>query len=182
MQLARLHLAATEERVDGLTCVTIQFARQPAYFIELVGEYEGQRRRLHGVMAMDRTTEVVSLHDAALAWPQLRGAKVWFESVDLDGDGTDELIVHRGDDRLTIAEWVDVVAIRGDKLAELKGPRISYEDPDIDDACRGSVAIERAGVGQHLVVTTAQSNGRSEHCLARGRHVFALVRGSLVEL
>lgn len=179
--VARLNIAISNNRADGLTCVTIHFERRPAFFVELVGEHGGRRRRLHGVIAMDRTTALVSLQEGKLHWAQLRGAKVWFETVDLDGDGTDELVVHRGDDRYTVADRIDLVVIRGRELVELKGPGISYEDPDLGDSCRGTLAIERAGAVQHLVVTTTNSNGPSEHCLAPGRHVFALSGERLVE-
>lgn len=199
--LARFDMTISDNRRHGLTCVTIQYARRPAFFVELVGERDGRRRRLHGVLAMDQTLPLVSLRDAKLDWAQLRGARVWFETVDLDGDGTDELLVHRSDDRYPIAEWIDLVVIREPRLVELKGPGISYDDPDIGDACQGTLTIENpstaavrstpsgvrseiesVGTAQHLVVTTTRSNGLSEHCLASGRHVFTLVGERLVEL
>jgi hypothetical protein len=179
--LARNHLAAPDEKVDGLTCVTIQLAHQPAFFVELVGTRDEKRHRLHGVLATDGSSELVPLHDAPLDFAQLRGGKVWFETIDLDGDGTEELVVHRGDELHPSAEWIDLVAIRGAALVELKGPRLSYDDPDLDESCRATLATAPEGAVRVLVVTTMKSTGASEHCLAQGRHVFALAGDKLVQ-
>lgn len=167
---------------DGLTCVTVQLADAPAFFVELVGATGDRRRRLHGVLAIDRTTELVPLREASFQWAVLLGGKVAFETIDLDGDGADEVLVHYDDHRQLASAWVDVIAIRGRTLREIEGPRISYEDPDLDERCHGVLARERTGAGVRLVVTTSLSTGRSEHCLARGRHVFALEGDRLVEL
>jgi hypothetical protein len=179
--LARHHLEKVDDRVDGLRCVTMQLAEHPAFFVELVASEHDQRRRLHGVVALDGTTELVALRDANLGWAQQRGGKVTFETVDLDGDARDEVLVHY-DDRRQLAEWVDVIAIRDRALVERKGPRVSYDDPDVEETCRGVLATERVGAATHLVVTTTGSTGKSEHCLDNGRHVFALESDLLVEL
>jgi hypothetical protein len=180
--LARHHLEKGNAWAEGLKCVTIQLAQQPAFFIELVGSHDDTRHRLHGVVATDATTELIALRETALDWAQLRGGIVSFETIDLDSDGTDEIIVHYGDQRQRAAEWIDVVAIRNGTLVELKGPRISYDDPDLGETCHGILTSEPAGASRHLVVTTTASTGESEHCLGAGRHVFAVEVDRLVEL
>lgn len=182
--LARYHLAKTDERIDGLRCVTVQLATQPALFVELIATEPGadRHRRMLGVLATDGTTELVGLRDASLSWDRLKGAKVSFETVDLDGDHADEIIVHHADPRLDAGAWIDVVVIRGRGLSEISGPRIAHADPDVDDdQCDGALTTERAGPATHLVVTTTHSTGASDHCLAQGRHVFALDVDRLVE-
>ncbi len=179
--LARHHLERVDDRVDGLTCVTIQLAHQPAFFVELVASHEDKRHKLRGVLATDGTTELVALRDANLEWAQQRGGKATFETIDLDGDHVDEIVVHYEDRRQRLAEWIDVLAIRDRVLLEHRGPRISYDDPDIEETCHGVLASERAGSATHLVVTTTGSTGKSEHCLGNGRHVFALEADALVE-
>lgn len=180
--LARYKLERTDERTDGLTCVTLQLPAGPAFFVELVGAHDDQRRRLHGIVAVDGTTELVPLRDAKLDWAQLRGGKVWFETVDLDGDGREDLVVHRGDARHATAEKIDVVAIREHALVELEGPKIAYDDSDLDEECRGTLAREKAGKAVHLVVDVTRSSGPTEHCMAAGRHVYELAGDRLLEL
>jgi hypothetical protein len=181
--LARYHLEKTDDRIDGLRCVTIQLADQPGFFVELVAAQGDRHRRLLGVVGTNGTTELVGLRDGHLEWAQLRGGKVSFETIDLDGDHLDEVVVHYDDRRQDAAAWLDVIAIRGRGLAEITGPRVSYDDPDLDDdRCHGVLATVRAGAATHLVVTTSASTGKSDHCLARGRHVFALDADRLIEL
>lgn len=181
--LARYHLEKTDERIDGLRCVTIQLGPQPAFFVELIGSQRERHRRLIGAMATDGTTELVGLRDGRLEWAQLRGGKVWFETIDLDGDRSDEVIVHYDDLRQDAASWIDVIALRGRGLTEIVGPRISFDDPDLDDeTCHGVLTTQRAGTATQLVVTTSSSTGKSDHCLETGRHVFALDTDRLVEV
>ena len=181
--LARYRLDRTEERVDGLRCVTIQLGAQPAFFVELIGTEGDRHRRMLGAVATDGTTELVGLRDGRLEWAQLRGGKVWFETVDLDGDRSDEVIVHHDDLRQDAASWIDVIALRGRALTEISGPRISYDDPDLDDdQCHGVLTFQRVGVAMQLVVTTSRSTGKSDHCLADGRHAFSLDTDRLVEV
>lgn len=179
--LAKYRLDKTDERIDGLRCVTIQLGAQPAFFVELIAAEGEKHRRLLGAVATDGTTELVGLRDGRLEWAQLRGGKVWFETLDLDGDRSDEVIVHYDDLRQDAASWIDVIALRGRTLTEIVGPRVSYDDPDLDDdVCHGVLSTERAGAATHLVVTTTASTGKSDHCLPQGRHVFALDADRLV--
>jgi hypothetical protein len=181
--LTRYHLEKSDERVDGLRCVTIQLGAQPAFFVELIASEGERHRRLLGALATDATTELVGLRDGRLEWAQLRGGKVWFETIDLDGDRSDEVIVHYDDLRQDAASWIDVIALRGRTLTEISGPRIAYDDSDLDDdQCHGVLTTERAGTATHLVVTTTASTGKSDHCLDDGRHVFALDADRLVEV
>jgi len=181
--LARYHLEKLDERIDGLRCVTIQLAHQPAFFVELIASEGDHHRRLLGVLATNGTTELVGLRDARLEWDQLQGDKVSLETVDLDGDRADEILVHHGDRRLESRSWIDVIVLRDRGLTEIAGPRVSYNDPDLDDdRCLGVLTMERTGALTRLVVTTSTSTGKSEHCLARGRHVFALDVDRVVEL
>jgi len=180
--LAKYRLEKTD-RIDGLRCVTIQLGTQPAFFVELIAAEGEKHRRLLGAIATDGTTELVGLRDGRLEWAQLRGGKVWFETADLDGDKSDEVIVHHDDLRQDAASWIDVIALRGRALTEIVGPRVSYDDPDLDDdVCLGVLSMERAGTAMHLVVTTTESTGKSDHCLAKGRHAFALDTDRLVEV
>lgn len=181
--LARYRLERTDERVDGLRCVTIQLGHQPAFFVELIGADGEQHRRLLGAVATDGSTELVGLRAGRLEWAQLRGGKVWFETMDLDGDRSDEVIVHHDDLRQDAASWIDVIALRGRALTEIAGPRISFDDPDLDDdQCHGVLTTQRVGAATHLIVTTTKSTGKSDHCLADGRHAFALDTDRLVEV
>jgi len=75
-----------------------------------------------------------------------------------------------------------VIAIRDRQLVELAGPRIAYDDPDLDEHCLGALTREPVGKATHLVVTTTASTGASAVCLSEGRHVFALDAGQLVEV
>ncbi len=180
--LARYHLERVEDRADGLRCVTIQLADRPAFYVELIASEGDRNRRLIGVLATDGTTELVGLRDGRLDWTQLRGGKISFEPIDLDGDRSDEIVVHYDDTHQDAASWLDVIAIRGRGLAEISGPRISYVDPDLDDErCRGSLTTERVGAATHLVVTTRESTGKSARCLAVGTHRFVLDADRLVE-
>ena len=173
----RTHLTA-----GALTCVTVAVASQPGYFVELTGRRADAPLRLHGVIALDGTTELVKLAPAALRGIQIPRAMVWFETVDLDGDGSEDILAHRSDPRLPRAEWLDVTAVRGDALVEIEGPPVAYEDPDLDETCRGTLSQTRVGKAMHLVIDVSASTGESEHCLARGRHVLALAGDRLVNV
>ena len=174
---ARTHLDGS-----ALTCVTIAFAGQPAYFVELTGRRGDAPVRLHGVIALDGTTELLKLSPAVARGIQIPRAMVWFETVDLDGDGTDDILAHRRDPRFERAEWLDVVAVRGDTLVEIEGPPVAYDDPDLEETCRGTLSEQRAGAATQLVVTVAASSGESDHCLALGRHVLSLSGDKLVSV
>jgi hypothetical protein len=138
--------------------------------------------RLHGVLALDGTTELIKLSPAVSRGIQIPRAMVWFETVDLDGDGNEDLLAHRRDPRFERAEWLDVVAVRGDALVEIEGPPVAYEDPDLEETCRGTLTEQRAGAATQLVVTVAGSSGESEHCLGPGKHVLALSGDRLVSI
>jgi hypothetical protein len=178
--------AALAERTHltggALTCVTIALASQPGYFVELTGRRGDAPVRLHGVIALDGTTELVKLSPAVARGIQIPRAMVWFETVDLDGDGTEDILAHRRDPRFEKAEWVDVTAVRGDALVEIEGPPVAYDDPDLEETCRGTLTEAHAGKATHLVVDVAASSGESEHCLAPGRHVLALSGERLVNV
>ncbi len=175
----RHNIDRTDAAIDGARCLTIQLDHAPAFYVELVGaDARAAHRKLRGVVALDATTELVALHDADLDWAQLEGGQASFEAIDLDGDGTDELIAHRSDDRHALDEWIDVVRVRG---ATLRGPRVSYDntkfDPDEIEKCTGSLAQ----VGHDLVLTTLTSTGKGEHCRPIGKHVFTLTGDQLAE-
>lgn len=168
-----------DKAIDGARCLTITFEHQPAFYVELIGvDDRAAHRKLRGVVGLDATTELVALHDAELDWAQLEGGQASFEAVDLDGDGTDELVAHRSDDRHALDEWVDVIRVRGKTM---RGPRISYDntrfDPDEIEKCTGSLAQQ----GHELVLTTLTSTGAGEHCRPIGKHVFSLSADALAE-
>jgi hypothetical protein len=173
----RMHLTG-----GALTCVTVGLASQPGYFVELTGKRGDAPVRLHGVLALDGTTELVKLSPAVSRGIQIPRAMVWFETIDLDGDGTDDILAHRRDPRFERAEWLDVTAVRGDALVEIEGPPVAYDDPDLEETCRGTLSEARAGKGTHLVIDVAASSGESEHCLSVGRHVLALSGDRLVNV
>lgn len=168
--------------MPALTCVTMQLGHEPGFFVELVGRRSGKPVRLHGVLALDGTTELIPIAPAASRGVQIPRAMVYFETIDLDGDGTDDLIAHRRDPRLPRAEWIDVIAVRGRTLVDIEGPPVAHEDPDVDEACTGTLSETRAGSATHLVVAVSASTGESEHCLATGRHELALAGDRLVEV
>lgn len=166
----------------SLTCVTIALASQPGYFVELTGRRGDAPVRLHGVIALDGTTELVKLSPAVSRGIQIPRAMVWFETLDLDGDGADDILAHRRDPRFERAEWLDVTAVRGDALVEIEGPPVAYDDPDLEETCRGILSETRAGKATHLVITVAASSGESEHCLPVGRHELALAGDRLADV
>ncbi|MBV8761223.1 MAG: hypothetical protein JO257_28255 [Deltaproteobacteria bacterium] len=170
------------EQMPTLTCVTMQLGHEPGFFVELVGRRGRAPVRLHGVVALDGTTELIPIAPAAARGVQIPRAMVYFETIDLDGDGTDDLIAHRRDPRLPRAEWIDVIAVRGRTLVDIEGPPVAHEDPDVDEACTGTLSETRAGSATHLVVAVSASTGESEHCLATGRHELALTGDRLVEV
>ena len=176
--LARGHLTKTDDWSEGLKCVTIEYLHAPAFFVELVGSRADVRHRFQGVVATDRTTELVALRERTLDWAQQRGGVVSFDTVDLDSDGTDEVVVHHGDPRQGTADRITLVTIHGATLSDLSGPYLRYDDPDLSESCEGSLAVE----GSHLVVTTTASTGPSEHCPRLGRHVFAIGNERLAEV
>lgn len=179
---ARLHLERLDPEASALTCVTLAFGGQPAYFVEVTGRRADAPVRLHGVIALDGTTELVKLSPAVERGLAIPRAMVWFETVDLDGDGSDDILAHRRDPRLPRAEWLDVVAVRGDALVEIEGPPVAYDDPDLEEACRGTLSEQRVGKATQLVVAVAESTGASDHCLAAGKHVLALSGDRLVSV
>ncbi len=179
---ARLHLERLDPEASALTCVTIALSGQPAYFVELTGRRGDAPVRLHGVIALDGTTELIKLSPAVARGIQIPRAMVWFETVDLDGDGTDDILAHRRDPRFERAEWLDVVAVRGDALVEIEGPPVAYDDPDLEETCRGTLSEQRAGAATQLVVTVAASSGESDHCLPPGKHVLSLSGDKLVSV
>ena len=171
--------------IDGARCLTIQLDHQPAFFVELIGvDDRAAHRKLRGVVGLDATTELVALHDADLDWAQLEGGQASFEAVDLDGDGTDELVAHRSDDRHALDEWIDVVRV---KAGALRGPRVSYDntkfDPEEIEKCTGTLAQEKRGGADviDLVLTTQTSTGKGDHCRPIGKHVFTLTGDRLLE-
>ena len=176
-------LAARMHLTDGaLTCVTIALAGQPGYFVELTGRRGDAPVRLHGVIALDGTTELVKLAPAVARGIQIPRAMVWFETLDLDGDGSEDILAHRRDPRFEHAEWLDVTAVRGDTLVEIEGPPVAYEDPDLEETCRGTLSEARAGKATHLVIDVAASSAESEHCLPPGRHELALAGDKLADV
>ncbi len=169
----------SDAAIDGARCLTIQLDHAPAFYVELIGvDARAAHRKLRGVVALDAATELVALRDADLDWAQLEGGQASFEAFDLDGDGTDELIAHRSDDRHALDEWIDIVRVRG---AALRGPRISYDntrfDPEEIEKCTGTLSQ----LGHDLVLTTLTSTGKGEHCRPIGKHVFTLTGDQLVE-
>ena len=169
--------------IDGARCLTISVDHQAAFYVELIGvDDRAAHRKLRGVVGLDATTELVALHDADLDWAQLEGGQASFEAVDLDGDGTDELVAHRSDDRHALDEWIDVVRV---KAGAIRGPRVSYDntkfDPEEIERCTGTLAQEKRGAAIDLVLTTQSSTGKGEHCRSIGKHVFALSGDQLVE-
>lgn len=172
--LGRRGLEPLDDRTEALRCVTLQIAGEPAFFVEVIATTGDRQLRLQGVMRVDGEGELIALREAPLSWPQLLGGQAAFETIDLDGDGTDEVLVHYDDRRQVRSSWIDVIVIRGDRLLELAGPRIAHDDGDLDEHCDGTLSRERVDGATHLVVTTTTSSGASEHCLGVGRHVFAL--------
>jgi len=179
---ARLHLEKLDAAGSALTCVTIAHAGQPAYFVELTGRRGDAPVRLHGVIALDGTTELVKLAPAVPRGIEIPRAVVWFETIDLDGDGAEDILAHRRDPRFERAEWLDVVAVRGDALVEVEGPPVAYDDPDLEETCRGTFSEHRAGAATHLVIDVAASSGESEHCLTPGHHELALAGDRLADV
>jgi hypothetical protein len=114
-----------------------------------------------------------------------------FSLVDLDGDGSDELLVrvHRTGHMSTSADWLDVWTI-GDDDVPLKAHSLALgvaasnqgsEDGHSDDyACSSSLKIIAARGNSHRLELVGQCSGAvAPRDYLVGRHVYALQHGRL---
>jgi hypothetical protein len=102
-------------------------------------------------------------------------------TVDLDGDGVDEIVetMHRDphEPMFGTETWLGVRRLRDGALVSLTGPYTSVTRQDLG-ACRGDVRL----AGRTIVVTVETVTGiPPSDCLAAGTHTFALTQSAIVE-
>lgn len=102
-------------------------------------------------------------------------------TVDLDGDGIDEIVetwreVAHG--RVGSSSWLEIRRLDGAALATIRGPHTSVSHPDL-----GGCSAEVRLAGQTIVITVESTSGiPPSDCLSPGTHTFALDRDAIVEL
>jgi hypothetical protein len=121
-----------------------------------------------------------ALTDAALRRQPLV-ADASYETIDLDGDGVDEILMRRRDrEAHGTATNLEVIRVGGGRLVRAGKVRLTYEgvDPDLPDGpmvtCTGSVRYLHHPDRGYLLEIVASRTAPSELCLADGVHQFEL--------
>ena len=172
--------ACTPERVDAIAshlraavvrCVPGRFPT-PGFYI--VAATDAAHRA--GVLADDGTTELVTFtrrieedgHDFVAS-----------ATVDLDGDGVDEIVSTLRETRHAgTTEWIEIERISGTALATIRGPYTSVDHDDLG-SCTGELRL----AGQTIVIDVEHAPGiPPSDCLAPGPHAFALDGDAIVEI
>jgi hypothetical protein len=103
------------------------------------------------------------------------------EAVDLDGDGTDEIVEtwrESGPGVLGVDHWLIVRRLEDRELSRIEGPHTSVSHPEL-----GSCAANVQLAGRTIVITIANVVRLApSDCLQRGTHTFALDGDRLVKL
>jgi hypothetical protein len=177
--------------VDGpdveVECAPGKFP-DPGVFVEATVVSDEPTQHM-GVLAADRKTQIVKLVGEPIAPGELDGSGATYAAHDLDGDGIDEIVASWGSDRRGyVVSNVSVYRVKKDKLVRAGDPvPVSYDDsaaePDKMTSCEGNHAVEPAAKGKQIAITVTTISGKPEasNCLAKGKHVFALVGDKLVE-
>jgi hypothetical protein len=106
-----------------------------------------------------------------------------FRTADLDGDGTDELVVsHNFDHHGHSASTASVIVVDDRKLVQPTDDPIVFAlgEPDEPERCTGKLTSQPAGKLTQVVTQITKTKGAP--CPDRGRHVYGLRDGALVEV
>jgi hypothetical protein len=102
-------------------------------------------------------------------------------SVDLDGDGVDEVVEtwrRAAHGRMGSDTWLEIRRIEEQTIARIRGPHTSVFHPDLG-ACSGEVRL----AGKTIVITVESMPGLApSDCLSAGTHTFALRKDRVVEI
>jgi hypothetical protein len=179
--------ACTEERVAAIAavlqtrwhrdeppavrCVPGRFPTPGFYILADTGDDHRA-----GVLADDGTTELVAFARRALPDDH---AVIACATVDLDGDGVEEIVETLRETRHAgTTEWIEIERITGARLATIRGPYTSVDHDDLG-GCAGELRL----AGQTIVIEVAHAPGiPPSDCLAAGPHAFALDDNAVVEI
>jgi hypothetical protein len=156
----------------------------PGFFVELdCGDNTPHRA---GIVSADNKLEVseFDIEDSRMPTTSI----IDTATVDLDGDGTDEIVETwrktsysriGSDSWLTIRRLDTAAAAAADRhLAIIRGPHTSVYHPDL-----GGCSAEVRLAGKTIVITVEDSTGiPPSDCLTAGTHTFALEGGAIVEI
>lgn len=128
-----------------------------------------------GVLALDGRTELVPF--APRGQRMVATSVVECATVDLDGDGIDEIVETWRRSATGSSAWLEIRRIEDSALVTIRGPHTSVYHPELG-GCTAEVRL----AGQTIVVTVAHLPGiPPSDCLAAGTHTFALERDAIVE-
>jgi hypothetical protein len=148
----------------------------PGYFIEAS---DSNLLRRTGILAASDLAEIVRFTDEGQH--MVATSIVDSATVDLDGDGIDEIVEtwrRRAHGRMGTANWLAVRRIADRSLTRIAGPHTSVSHPDLG-GCTAEVQL----AGHTIVITVARSSGiPPSDCLSAGVHTFALDGNAIVEI
>jgi hypothetical protein len=131
-----------------------------------------------GILAADGTTEIVPF--ASRGELVVSTSVVECATVDLDGDGVDEIVEtwrRSPTGQIGSNNWLEVRRIEGTELATIRGPHTSVYHPEL-----GGCSAEVRLAGKTIVITVAHLAGiPPSDCLSIGTHTFALENDAIVE-
>ena len=131
-----------------------------------------------GVIALDGTDLVPF---APRGQRMLATSVVECATVDLNGDGTDEIVEtwrRSATGRLGSNNWLEVRRIDDHRMITIAGPHTSVFHPDLG-ACTAEVRL----AGRTIVIEVDSPRGiPPSDCLTAGTHTFALEDDALVEI
>jgi len=146
----------------------------PGFFVEVD---DGTTNRT-GVLADDGTTELVAFASESTV---VATTVVECSTVDLDGDGVDEIVEtwqRAPQGTMAATNWLEVRSVREHAFAKARGPFTSVYHPDL-----GGCSAEVKLAGHTIVVEVHNLPGiPPSDCLAQGTHTFALDKGAVIEL
>ena len=148
----------------------------PGFFVEVVDHDEDHRV---GVVGVDGKAELVPFEVEGQR--TLATSVVECATVDLDGDGIDEIVETwrtSASGRMGSENWLEVRRVVDHELVMIRGPHTSVFHPDLG-GCTAEVRL----AGHTIVITVVSSPGiPPSDCLAAGTHTFALERDAIVEI
>jgi hypothetical protein len=147
----------------------------PGYFIQAFAASIDRT----GVLDADGRTIRVPFVDEKR--PLVATSVIDYATVDLDGDGVDEIVEtwrKRAHDMMGTDSWLVIRRIEDQAFTRVLGPHLSVYHPELG-GCRAEVKL----AGRTLVITVEDLPGiPPSDCLSRGTHTFALRDGAVVEI